>query len=95
MDGHLYYAVKAGNGDYVKTDALPEGFKVGDNQPLWLKGVLDNIRISATTHTLCKGVNEVSFKSLSPGFVLEKVVIYESGCKPLESYLGPKETYRV
>lgn len=95
MDGHLYYAVKAGNNDYIKVDALPDGFKVGDNQPSWSKGVLDNIRTSTVSFDLEAGVNTVSFKCLSPGFVLEKVVVYEEGMKPAKSYLGPKETYRV
>lgn len=95
MDGHLYYGVRAGNGDMTKADALPEGFKVGDGQPDWSKGVLDNIRVSANTFSLKKGINEVTFSCLSPGFVLEKIVIYEEGLKPLESYLGPSETYRV
>lgn len=94
MDGHLYYALKAGKESYVKVNALPEGFKVGDNQQAWSKGVLDNIRISATEHRLEKGVNEVSFKCLSPGFVLEKIVVYPKEYAPLPSYLGPKETYR-
>lgn len=95
IDGHLYYAVKAGDRDFVIIDALPEGYKVLDNQPDWSKGVLDNIRISETEHRLGKGVNKVTFKCLSPGFVLEKIVIYEKGHKPATSYLGPKETYRV
>ena len=95
MDGHLYYGVKAGQSDMVKVDALPEGFKVGDGQPDWSKGVLDNIRKSTSTFKLSKGINEVTFYCLSPGFVLEKVVIYDANEKPLESYLGPTQTYRV
>jgi len=95
MDGHLYYGVKAGKSDMVKADALPKGFRVGDGQHDWSKGVLDNIRISANTFSLCKGINEVTFSCLSPGFVLEKIVIYEEGAKPLDSYLGPEETYHV
>lgn len=95
MDGHLYYAIAANDNEYATVDALPEGFKVGDGQPDWSKGVLDNIRKSAVTVALKAGINTVSYKPLSPGFVLEKVVVYKNGCEPMESYLGPKETYRV
>lgn len=95
MDGHLYYGVSVNNSDIREVDALPEGFKVGDNQAAWSKGVLDNIRTSKALFELQEGINEVSFFALSPGFVLEKVVIYEQGNEPAYSYLGPAQTYRV
>jgi len=94
-DGHLYFGMKVNDGKTVKIDALPEGFKVGDDQMDWLKGVLDNIRIAGAAFELKKGINTVSFMALSPGFVLEKVVLYEEGREPGRSYLGPKQTYRV
>lgn len=95
MDGHLYYGVKVNDNAVEKIDALPEGFKVGDNQPDWSKGVLDNIRKSRSCHSLKKGINKVTFTALSPGFVLERVIVFENGLEPAESYLGPKATYRV
>ena len=95
MDGHLYYGVSVNDGPVLKADALPEGFKVGDNQPDWSLGVLENIRKAKTVHELKAGINTITFYALSPSFVLEKVVIYEEGNEPERSYLGPKETYRV
>lgn len=94
-DGRLFYGIKAGDEEYKTVNALPEGFKVGDNQADWSKGVLDNIRISSVNAKLKAGVNNVTYYSLNSGFVLEKVVIYKKNCKPMDSYLGPKATYQV
>jgi len=94
-DGHLYYGVSVNGGEISVENALPEGFLVGDHQQDWLKGVLDNIRVAGVTKRLKAGVNTVTFYALSPGFVLERVLVCEEGNKPAASYLGPKETYRV
>lgn len=93
MDGHLYYGVSVNDEKMTKINALPEGFKVGDNQVDWLHGVLDNIRKKTSVHYLNAGVNKLSFYALSPSFVLEKIVIYKKGEKPEYTYLGPAKTY--
>ena len=95
MDGHLYYGVSVNGQNIKKVDALPEGFKVGDNQLNWAKGVLDNIRISETEVELKEGLNRITIYAVSPSFVLEKLLVFEKDNRPEDSYLGPKETYRV
>jgi len=41
------------------------------------------------------GSNTLRNYAVSPGFVLEKLVIYPEGKKPANSYLGPSETFYV
>lgn len=58
-------------------------------------GVLNNIH-KHTSIIKCKaGLNILRIYAVSPGFVLEKLVIYPEGKKPAKSYLGPTETYYV
>ncbi|HHT49029.1 MAG TPA: hypothetical protein GXZ98_07030 [Firmicutes bacterium] len=40
-------------------------------------------------------MNKLRIFAVSPGFVLEKLVIYPAGKQPAESYLGPPESYYV
>ena len=74
---------------------VPSDFRVGDNNLFWGQGVLDNIRKSTTVLVLNKGLNTIRIFAASPGFVLEKIVINVAGESLPDSYLGPKETYRV
>ena len=74
---------------------VPSDFRVGDNSLFWGQGVLDNIRKSTTVLILNKGLNTIRIYAARPGFVLEKIVINVSGEVLPDSYLGPKETYRV
>lgn len=60
----------------------------------WDKMVSDNIRISASTHTLTRrGAHLLKFYFVDPGPVLQKLVIDAGGVKP--SYLGPPESPRL
>ena len=73
---------------------IPEGFGVGDGNPYWSQGVLDNVRRTTVTVELKKGVNEINIHAVNPNLVLQKIVICEEGAKIPESYLGPKPTFR-
>jgi len=54
----------------------------------WAQSVSDNIRISASTHTLNRPNHHVlKFWAIDPGIVLQKIVIDFGGVK--KSYLGP------
>ena len=57
-------------------------------------GVLDQIRRRSVPVQLEQGINTIRVYPVTPGFVLEKIVIYPHGNKPAEAYLGPTETYR-
>ena len=74
--------------------AIPADFMAGsflDNR--WREGVLDQIRICKVPLTLEKGIQEITIGALEAGLVLERVLIYRDA--PLESYLGPPESFYV
>ncbi|WP_440897503.1 glycosyl hydrolase 115 family protein [Amphibacillus sp. Q70] len=72
---------------------LPEGYHVDDHS--WGVGVLDNIRKKCSTINCQKGLNTLRIYTVSPGFVLEKLVLYPKGRQLEQSYLGPTETYYI
>ncbi|WP_026065297.1 hypothetical protein [Amphibacillus jilinensis] len=72
---------------------LPDDYRV--NGHTWAEGVLNNIHKHVSTIKVKKGVNLLRIYAISPGFVLEKLVIYSKANKPKASYLGPPETYYV
>ncbi|MCL2802164.1 MAG: glycosyl hydrolase 115 family protein [Treponema sp.] len=73
--------------------AVPSDFNAGSPyDERWCSGVLDNIRVSKTTLTLNKGVQQLSICALEPGLVLEKILLYRHDREPLKSYLGPPES---
>lgn len=92
-DNTLFCGIQTNEDDINIVNVLPEGYRVEGED--WAEGVLDNI------HTYCNrikckaGLNTLRIYAVSPGFVLEKLVIYPEGKRPENSYLGPKETYYV
>lgn len=59
----------------------------------WETWVSNNIIIKTSAHHLSKpGKHTLRFRQLSPGIVLQKIVINTGGLKP--SYLGPPETLK-
>jgi hypothetical protein len=42
-----------------------------------------------------EGLNRLCIAPLSPGFVLEKIVIAKAGCELPYSYLGAPESFKV
>ena len=105
MDNKILYGISAASGDKAGNEtwdeeievinAIPEGFKVTDGNEYWKYGALNNIRITGCRVLLAKGMNTLRIFAATPGFVPEKIVITEVDAKLPESYLGPKETYRV
>jgi len=89
----LYYAVQVNEDDIQIVNAIPQGQRV--DSPFWAMGVLNNIRRQTVKISCKEGINTLRIYPVSPGFVLEKLVIYKEGKKPAESYLGPTETYYV
>ncbi|RKR81456.1 glycosyl hydrolase family 115 (putative glucuronidase) [Mucilaginibacter gracilis] len=65
----------------------------GQNQQSnWNKTVADNINILTSKHTLLKpGKHTLKYWMVSPGVVLQKLVLDCGGLKP--SYLGPPESF--
>ncbi|MDD5936319.1 MAG: glycosyl hydrolase 115 family protein [Clostridiales bacterium] len=94
-NNQLFYGLQLNDGDRKIVNVIPEGLKVGDNSEIWGQGVLNNIRRNACSERCKAGLNTLRIYAISPGFVLEKIVIYKKGIKPAESYLGPTESYYV
>ena len=90
----ILVGISINGGKVKKMNMIPEGFAVGDGNPYWSQGVLDNVRKTVVTVDLNEGVNELNIHAINPNLVLEKIVICEEGVKIPESYLGPKPTYR-
>ena len=89
----ILVGISVNEGKLKKINMIPEGFAVGDGNPYWSQGVLDNVRKTTFTVDLNEGLNTLSVYSIDPNFVLQKIVICEEGAKIPESYLGPKPTY--
>jgi len=86
-DEGLKYAVSIDDGTQ-QLQVLNEGEK---NTRTWEKWVADNIIIKTSTHTIKeRGKHILHFWMISPGVVLQKIVLDFGGVKP--SYLGPPET---
>ncbi|MBZ4670647.1 MAG: hypothetical protein JG769_951 [Oscillospiraceae bacterium] len=87
----LFYGIQANDDDIATVNAIPEGQRV--NSHFWATGVLENIHKQSVKIHCHEGLNTLKVYAVSPGFVLEKLVIYKEGNKPAPSYLGPTETY--
>lgn len=61
----------------------------------WKQEANDNIKLLECRVTCRKGKNRLRFFAVSPAIVLEKIVLYPEGIPLLDSYLGPKESYRT
>jgi len=92
-DGTLFCGIQANEHDINIVNVLPEGYRVDDQN--WAAGVLTNIHKYISSINCKAGLNTLRIYAVSPGFVLEKLVIYPEGKKPANSYLGPTETYYV
>ncbi|WP_410770242.1 glycosyl hydrolase 115 family protein [Fontibacillus sp. BL9] len=92
-EGTLFCGIQVNEEEIKVVNTLPEGYRVDDFN--WAKGVLDHIRRCSMGIHCRKGLNTLRIFAVSPGFVLEKLVIYPEGKKPAESYLGPAETYYI
>jgi hypothetical protein len=91
----LRFALEAQGGQQTIT-AVPADFNAGSpSDKRWCEGVLDQIRVCKASLTFEKGVREISIGAMDAGLVLERLLIYREGKAPLESYLGPQESFFV
>lgn len=97
-EGTIFYGIQTNEGDVNIVNVLSEDYSVDDHtwgDREWGVGVLDNIRKKRNTIKCQKGLNKLRVYAVSPGFVLEKLVLYPKDKQPATSYLGPAETYYV
>ena len=80
-ENRLQYAVSVNGVPMQILDAVTDDFKIGDHQPVWARGVLDQIRRRSVPVQLEQGINTIRVTPVTPGFVLEKIVIYPHGNK--------------
>ena len=59
----------------------------------WFIEAALNVKKVSTTVKCKKGENNLKFYGMSPGIVLERILLVREGVKLPESYLGPKESY--
>ena len=60
----------------VQVDTIPEGYAGGENSCReWCMAVLENVRRTKVEADLKKGENTITISPLSPGFVLEKMIL--------------------
>ena len=92
-ENQLLYAVRRNEEMTETVNAVEKDYQVGDQAEKWAEGVLSQIRRQTVSIKCRAGFNTLRVYHVTPGFVLEKIVIYPMGEKPEESYLGPAETY--
>jgi hypothetical protein len=90
----LRFALESQAGQQIIT-AVSADFNAIHTDRKWCEGVLDQIRVCKASLAFEKGVREISIGALEAGLVLERVLIYKEGKEPLESYLGPPESFFV
>ncbi|MBR2294702.1 MAG: glycosyl hydrolase 115 family protein [Clostridiales bacterium] len=90
----IYFGISANDQKMKRINMIPEGFLVGDGNPFWSRGVLDNTRKTTVTLKLKAGINSINIFALDPNLVLQKIVITRSGEQLPYSYTGPEPTYR-
>ena len=61
--------------------------------PQWEKEAKENVKTVEDKILCTAGVNKLRFYAMSPGIVLERILLVRSGIKLPESYLGPVESY--
>ena len=88
-ENQLLYAVRINEEMTETVNAVEKDYQVGDQAEKWAEGVLSQIRRQTVSIKCRAGFNTLRVYHVTPGFVLEKIVIYPMGEKPEESYLGP------
>ncbi|MDR1836282.1 MAG: glycosyl hydrolase 115 family protein [Treponema sp.] len=92
----LRFLLTDSKGERQIITAVPADFNAGSpSDKRWCEGVLNQIRICKTHLEFEKGVREISIGALEAGLVLERVLIYREGSAPLDSYLGPPESFHA
>jgi hypothetical protein len=90
----LRFLLASSSGERKIITAVPAGYRAGDyTEKMWNAGVLNNIRVSSTSFTFEKGIQEISVNAMEAGLVLERILIYRKDKEPLKSYLGPLESF--
>ncbi len=72
---------------------VPADYRAQNGNQAWEKSVTDNAHCGSSTHKLARaGYHTLKIWMVSPGVVLQKLLVDLGGLKP--SYLGPPESFR-
>ena len=93
-DQKLCYGVQNNGGEIRIYNAVPEGYRIGDQGEFWAKGVLDQIRRQEIPVSCRSGINRLAHL-FRHTWVCSESLIRPEGTDVPESYLGPKETYHT
>lgn len=92
--GKLLFGLQVNGEPAAVQNAVPEDYRTLDcSYPAWVIGVRDNIRISCHRISCREGLNTLRLYAMTPGFVLERLVLHPAECPLPQSYLGPKESF--
>ncbi|WP_024866322.1 glycosyl hydrolase 115 family protein [Butyrivibrio sp. FCS014] len=87
----LGFALNGGKTQVINTVRQPEIPFFQSAQ--WAKEAKDNVKKAETTVRCQKGENRLMFFGMSPGIVLERIILVQKGVEIPKSYLGPRESY--
>ena len=80
----------------VLLELIPEDFRAGENSDSrWAEGVLSQIHTAEAKLHFAAGVQTLTVGAVSPGVVLEKIVLRAPGVSCPVSYLGPEESFHT
>lgn len=86
-------AVVTGCGEQKIFTLADKNFRGGNTgDPVWCKGVLDQIHKASASFRFEEGVQEITVSPLEAGVVLERIRIIPVGYNMPQSYLGPEES---
>lgn len=88
----LQYAVSFDNDDPQKVNTSLGVDLYGNGNGVWERHVGNNTNLTYSTHVIAEpGEHVLKFWMVTPGVILQKIVVDLGGMKP--SYLGPPESY--
>lgn len=91
---NVEYGIQINETERKKIKLIADRYQAGEpGCTAWAQMVLNQIHITEEKIYCRRGMNTIRIFALTPGFVLEKIVVTEGGKKVPDSYLGPKETY--
>ncbi len=92
QDNLFAFGLQVDDGEIELVRTVTKDYVIRDDNNEWREGVLSQIHIRHVSFEVEAGEHELKIYAATPGFTLEKVVIYEAGRTPQESYLGPAPT---
>ena len=92
----MYVLVKSSCMEQCRVEVTAPDFRAGESSDArWAQGVLNQIRVCSVRLPFEEGLQQLTVEALEAGVVLEQIRIHKPQAGPRESYLGPRESYRV